>query len=61
MHFFFNFFQRGMNVKRGCLKTFETPSFCIIASRKNRKNNMENKNCSWEEVHYTFIDLLIKI
>ena len=27
MHFFFNFFQRGMNVKRGCLKTFETPSF----------------------------------
>ena len=26
MHFFFNFFQRGMNVKRGCLKTFETPS-----------------------------------
>ena len=30
MHFFFNFFQRGMNVKRGCLKTFETPS--IIAN-----------------------------
>lgn len=33
MHFFFNIFQRGMNVKRGCLKTIETPSFFMNSSK----------------------------